>query len=340
MTAFDFPSPPPPLTVGQVSNGYTWDGEKWTLSSATVPGSAAGIVTPPQGRITLTSGVAVMQASVAGASTVYFTPYGGNLMPIYDGANMLMTAFAELSQLTTDTGKSPAAVAASKIYDLFVWNDGGTIRCTRGPAWTNAATRGYTFTLRNGIALNTSPIGNGPAALRGTWVGTIASNATATIDWIYGAAGANGVAGVFNVWNAFNRVGVSSTVIDNSASYTYTPLTIRQAHASPSMQISFVTGAQEDAVFASYQCYIYNATGAGAVYGKCGLGFDSTTIYASNAFNLGSVTGSIPVAVATWNAAAGSHILYALESGDGVNANNFNQNGVTNNVGLNFMFRM
>ena len=337
MTAFDFPGPP--LTVGQVSNGYTWDGEKWALSSATVPGSAAGIVTPPQGRITLTSGAAVMAASVAGASTVYFTPYGGNLMPIYDGANMLMTAFAELSQLTTDTSKSPAAVAASKIYDLFVWNDGGTIRCTRGPAWANATARGYTFTLRNGIALNTSPIGNGPAALRGTWVGTIASNAASTIDWIYGAAGANGVAGVFNVWNAFNRVGVSSTVIDNSASYTYTPNTIRQAHGSPAMQISFVTGAQEDAVSASYQCYIFNLA-ASAAYGKCGLGFDSLTVYASNAFNFGSGTGSIPLAVGTWNAAAGTHVLSALESGDGANANNFNQNGVTNNVGLNFVFRM
>lgn len=292
-----------------------------------------GVVCAPSGRITLATGVPVMSSSQSGKTTVYYTPYAGNIVPIYDGTNMVPTQFSELSQATTDSTKSPAAVAASKVYDLFVWNDSGTIRCTRGPAWTNSTTRGYTFTVVNGIALNTSSITNGPGASRGTWVGTIASNGSSTIDFTFGGTGSNGVAGAFYVWNAYNRVNVGCVVVDNSASYTYTSATIRQAHASSTMQVDFVNGAQEDIAQLSYQIYIV----IGAGFCRGGIGIDSTTTFSSYAYVLNN---QVSTTILNWNATIGTHTITALEAGDGANSETYNQNGTANLLGLCFAFRM
>ena len=296
---------------------------------------------PPLGRLTLASGVPVMATSQAAKTTVYYTPYAGNMVPIYDGTNMVPTVFSELSQATTDATKSPAAVAATKIYDMFVWNDSGTIRCTRGPAWTNATTRGYTLTMVNGILLNTSSITNGPAASRGTWVGTIASNASSTIDFIFGTAGP--VAGVLNVWNAYNRVSVGCTVIDIGASYTYSSSVFRQARGSSANQISFVVGASEDAISASYQNVVAMVAAANGV-ARIAVAYDSTTTAGNNSTSSGLaaqalyITPHVPFVV---NAPApGTHFIAALENSDGTNSHVFNVGGVVSTAGLSISIRM
>lgn len=274
----------------------------------------------PQGRITLASGVAIMTTSQSGATTVYYTPFAGNIVPIYDGTNMVPTVFAELSQATTDTTKSPAAVAASKVYDLFVWNDGGTIRCTRGPAWTNDTTRGYTLTMVDGILLNTSSITNGPAASRGTWVGTIASNSSSSIDYIFGSIGAGGVAAVFNVWNAYNRVDVSTMVRDNTNSWTYAVATTwRAANNSATARVSFVRGADEDSVQATYVGLA--VAGTNPTLAVAGVGLDSTTAFSGTTASNGNASSAqSAIGMYSGNPGVGSHFLSAIELNSGTNA--------------------
>lgn len=271
----------------------------------------------PKGRVTLTTATPVLIATVSGATTVYYTPYVGNVIPIYDGSSFLSTAFAELSQATTDATKSPAAVAASKVYDLFVWNDAGTLRCTRGPAWTNSTTRGYTLTMTNGILLNTSTITNGPAALRGTWVGTVASNGSSTIDYIFGASASGGTAAVLNVWNTYNRVLTPTTVTDSGVSYTYASGTIRQARASAGNQIAFVIGAQEESVQFSYSAdFSTGATLNNAA--SCGVGFNSTTVYSSTPMGIQTVASVAQEqafsSAGVWAAPIGTNIISANEA--------------------------
>lgn len=95
----------------------------------------------PQGRLTLTTGTPVTTSDVSAAATIYYTPYDGRHTPLYDGTRIKMHDFgAELSQALTDATKSPAAAVAHAAYDYFVWLDGSTYRCTRGPNWTTAAT--------------------------------------------------------------------------------------------------------------------------------------------------------------------------------------------------------
>src|SRR6185369_6921163 len=67
----------------------------------------------------------------------------GNSVPIYDGAAFVPTPFAERSNDLTQssTGKAgPATAGPYQVIDVFVWNDAGTIRLTRGPKWRKSAT--------------------------------------------------------------------------------------------------------------------------------------------------------------------------------------------------------
>jgi hypothetical protein len=249
-------------------------------SVSSVNGQTGAVVSyfPPQGRLTLVTATPVMTTTAAAQSTVYYTPACGDLVPIYDGTNMVPTVFAELSQAVSDTTKSPAAVAADSVYDIFVWNDGGTIRATRGPAWTNITTRsaGTALTRVKGIMLNNASITNGPAASRGTWVGTIASNAAGSIDWIYAAVSAGGTAGKFGVWNTYNQISFASMVGESADSWTYATAAWRQANAQANMKISFVRGINEVTVKATY-----NSLGQGSASGGAavGIGLDSTTAF-------------------------------------------------------------
>jgi len=215
---------------------------------------------------------------VTGQTTVYYSPYRGQIIPLYDGTRFnCVDTGGEISQLTTDTTKSPAAVAASSCYDVFVWSDAGTIRATRGPAWTNVTTRsaGTALTRQNGIYLNNASITNGPAALRGTYVGTICSNGSSTIDYSLSAAASTGSALSLGVWNQYNRVMTTARVVDTT-SYTYAVATIREAHGATGNQISFVSGNGEDAISVQIVSDLQTSAVAG---NRCdmGIGLDTTT---------------------------------------------------------------
>lgn len=270
-----------------------------------------------------------MTSSVVGATTVYYTPYNGWMIPLYNGVIIQLASIqAELSQLTTDATKSPAAVAANSVYDMFVWMDAGNVRrLSRGPAWTNPTTRSMALARAQGVLTNGAAITNGPAINRGLYVGTIASNASSTIDWIYGG---NAIAGVHNVWNMYNRVNVGSRVVDTQVAYTYSSNVIRQAGGSVYNQISYVNGLGEDSPIASYQQTFTTAAAAGA-FCKIGVGDDTLTV-----FETMPQTFSTPAAVAftcstntTYQKGGaesliGVHYVAALEAGDNVNLNTFN----------------
>lgn len=301
-------------------------------------------VSQPQGRLTLQTGVPVMVTTQSAKTTVYYTPYVGQLVPIYDGLVFTMTdILAELSQLTTDATKSPAAVANNSNYDIFVWNDAGTIRATRGPAWTNTTTIGTGAgtserVMVKGILLNANAITNGPGAQRGTYVGTISSNGSAQIDWIFGATATNGTAGVFNVWNMYNRVPVSSMVGDTTNSWSYTSATVRAANGSNTMRHTFVRGLDEDSIYSQYQGSSLASSPGVTTTTAAGVGLDVTNAFSGSsgitnfaisatgrATNIGSYVGAPGL---------GLHFVQALESGDtggvfyGDNGGTIYQNGL------------
>ena len=305
----------------------------------------AAPIVPPGGRLTNSSGVPVPIADVAGAGTVYYAPYLHQQVPIYDGVQFVPTDIGgALSQALSDTTKSPAAAANSSNYDLFVWNDAGTIRCTRGPAWSSATARGTgagTTELERvkGIFLNKIAITNGPAAQRGTYVGTVRTNVSAQVDLKFGSKAALGGTAVIGLWNLYNRVPVAGMVMDDTNSWTYATATPRPFNGDSSNtnnRIDLIRGLAEDPV--SVLMTSLTTSGASAAAGV-GIGIDSTTV--NSGASAPMTINNTDIKVSHWRGypGLGFRQVYALEDihaaatvtlfGDNGQVQNRNQSGLS-----------
>jgi hypothetical protein len=313
-------------------------GSAANLTSGILPNARLNTTITPQGRLTLTTATPVLTSTVSAAGTVFYALYVGNLIPIYDGTNFTPTAITELSNINANsaTGNAgPAAVANNSCYDYFVWSNSGTPTLTRGPAWTSTAARsaGTALTRVNGIDLNNASITNGPAASRGTYVGTACSNGTATFDWIYGGSASGGSAASFGVWNRYNRVNVSTIVTDSGSGYQYSSATIRQARASAGNQISFVSGLVEDGLSTTMIGQINTTATAGSA-GLFGVGFNTTTVFSAGRTFAFAATAAITVFgaahTASFTPALGLNIISANEAADGTTTVTFDNNNQNN----------
>jgi hypothetical protein len=110
------------------------DGSTITCSAGiitSIGSTPVGLVpTAPQGRITL-GATAIPTTDQIGIGFHTYMPAPGQYLPITtNGTTFTMTQFFAASQATTDTVKSPAAVAANSIYDIFGWLDSATTTVT------------------------------------------------------------------------------------------------------------------------------------------------------------------------------------------------------------------
>jgi hypothetical protein len=286
---------------------------------------SGGFVSPPTGRLTLTTVVPVLIAGVTASATIYYTPYNGAQVPIYDGIRWLPTLFSEISlALDSDSGHT-GYHQSGKNFDLFVFSDSGTVRLGSGPAWTNNTTRADVLTRLNGTLVNNASIvlrfgasaGNTVtvSANRATYVGTFRASANGQTEFSFGAIAASGTEAKMLLWNAYNRRPARALVGDSDTSWTLTTGNIRSVHASDTMRASFVTGLQEDWVRATYICSL---TPPVATNATVGVGYDTNTAF----------TGIFPVdAVGAGQARVGIgqdsqqplgfHFFQAIESSQG-----------------------
>ena len=161
----------------------------------------------------------------------------------------------------------------------------------------------------NGLWTNKVAITNGPGAGLGTYVGTVRTNGSATVDMKFGTLAASGGESRICVWNMFNRVSVAALVRDSTDSWTLAASSTRSANASATMRCSFVCGLVEDLVSAMYACSV-NAAGQAAA----GVGLDSTTTFSGYMMFNGS--GNYIPAFGGYNGlpGLGFHYLQALEA--------------------------
>lgn len=267
----------------------------------------------PGGRLTLQSGFPVSSADQAGKTTIYYAPHRHNKVPLYDGTRWRVHAFSQLSQTTTDTTKSPAAVAANKNYDLFVWLDGSTPRLSRGTAWFSDTQRRNTTEVDleqvDGRWVNAHAVTNGPTARRGLYVGTVRSNGSSQID---------DTTNVRHVWNMYNRAPRTlNGGVEGVPSWTYTPSTVRQANANSANQANFVVGLSEDALRVELVATVELANARAGV----GIGYDSTSAL-SGRWGQFSSNAASPVLTSTLAASltvipsVGAHYVAWLEFGN------------------------
>jgi hypothetical protein len=282
----------------------------------------------PGGRLTLTSATPVLTADVSASTSIYYALYHNDRIPIYNGSAFVIHTYTELTNTTTDATVNPAAMAADSNYDLFVWVDSGTLRLGRGPAWSSSTARGTgagTTELErvNGIWVNKVAITNGPAAQRGTYVGTVRSNSSSQMDFWHGAVGTGGTQlARLHVWNMYNRVDVTANVRESADSFTYGTDTFRSMNNSTNNRAQFVRGMNEDHMTAIFNFTAsVQTSGAGAAsYVRAGIGLDSTTAMSGlpgTCYIAGGASISIqvsPQAIYAGQPGLGFHYFQALEA--------------------------
>lgn len=283
----------------------------------------------PGGRLTLSSATPVMTSDVSNSTSIYYTPYLHDRIPIYDGTKFVLTQFTELTNTTTDNTKNPAAVANDSNYDLFVWNDAGTIRLGRGVAWTSATARGTgagTTELErvNGVWVNKIAITNGAAAQRGTYVGTVRSDGSATIDCLFGGIASGGQPGFIGIWNMYHRTNKSIMVMDSDNSWSYTLTTWREKNNSVGNRVSFIRGLDEDPVQVN-NIGMSSNTNVGWLM-QVGVGVDSTTAFSGIvAFNNSANAGGTFTQNSAYSGypGFGFHYVQAIEQSSAAGTTSF-----------------
>jgi hypothetical protein len=271
----------------------------------------------------------VLTTDTTAATTIFFCLYNGaNVVTYDDGSTPTVHTFAELSQLLSDATKSPAAGAANKNYDMFVWNDAGTMRCTRGPAWSSDTSRGTgvgttELSAPGGVWRNLRAITNGPAALTGTYVGTIRTDGNTQCNMMFAPAGvAGGSSNRLDVWNMYNRVLVSSINDDSVDNYEYHTGGWRAKNNNVHNETSFIVGLSED-FFHAINIAACIPTGGGSA--SVGWGYDATLVLDSHCATGDAASGSNGLsnfqAVLDKMPDIGFHFVCPIEIGQG-GANN------------------
>lgn len=170
---------------------------------------------PVQGRLTVSTGVPIPVTDQTAQGTLYYTPYLGQIVTLYDGTRWRMYSTAEISiALTVTSGKN---------YDVFLYDNAGTITIELSAAWTNDTTRADALAAQDGVQVKS-------AAHTRRWVGTIrASGANVTED-----SAANRF-----VWNHYNRTLRQLRAADASA---FTRNGAGPTEQSTSLRMAFVLG--------------------------------------------------------------------------------------------------
>ncbi len=176
------------------------------------------------GRLTLASGTPVTTSDLTAQGTIYFTPYNGSRISLYDGTKWVLHDFTQRSLALT--------VSSGSNYDVFMYDNAGTLTLELSAAWTNDTTRSDALTTLSGIHVKN-------AATTRRYLGTIrGSGANVTED---------SVSKRF-VWNHCNRRPRFLRVVDTTDSWTSSTTTWRHANNSSANRVEYVVGQAEPLV--------------------------------------------------------------------------------------------
>lgn len=256
------------------------------------------------GRLTTESDVPISPSDRTAQGTIYFTPYNGNRIALYNGSSWVIFAFSEVSlSLSLTSGKN---------YDVFLYDNAGTLTLELSAAWTNDTTRADALALQDGVYVK-----SGAPTRR--WLGTIrASGSNVTEDSKQKRF----------VWNAYNRVRRTLERLETTNSWTYSTDSWRQANASTSNQAEVVSGL---AGLCADLTVVVMVTSTVAANTEVSIGLDSTTtpfgamsmvILDANKYQTASCRVVLPIPLGyhymTWlerGLGSGTQTWFGLQSG-------------------------
>lgn len=258
-----------------------------TISNTATAGSVQGTC---DGRLTLTTALPVTTADVTAATTLYWTPYKGNQIALYNGSTWDIISTAQINIAVPAT--------SAQMYDVFIYNNSGTATLEL-TAWTNDTTRATALTTQDGVLVKTG-------VLTRRYIGSFRTT---------GVSGQTEDSAVKRfLWNYYHRVPTFMTAKDTTDSWTYTTATWREANASTASGVGrteLVIGVAEDEVTASYAVLQANSVNAASA---AGIGIDSTSTN-SAVVNIAGLSSGPAMVRAEYHGypAAGYHYVQSLE---------------------------
>lgn len=202
------------------------------------------------GRLTLTSNTPANQNASA-QTTLYYTPYVGNRISLYNGTIWEIKPFSQLSVTIPSTTNTN--------YDVFLYDNSGTLTLDL-TAWTNDTTRATALTTQDGVLVKTG-------ALARRYIGTIRTNATS------GQVSSN--TSIRGVWNMYNRMPLH-LLASTTGSYLYQTNSWRAAGGNTTVgaaRVHVVCGQPTMATFTNHSIAETSSSGANPI---AGIGINKT----------------------------------------------------------------
>ena len=253
----------------------------------------------PGGRLTLESGVPVSTTDQTAKTSVYYTPYVHNVVPLWDGYKWVPVEFSE-------TTLALGTLTSGKPYDVFGYLSAGAL-VLESLVWTNDTTRATAVTLQDGRYCKS---GDKTRLLLGTFYTTSTTTTEDSKTSRY----------LCNVYNVRSRL---LQVTEATANWNYNTFTWRSANNNTSNRVRVLTSVPGPLLDLQVVQRAYGSATAIATWVSIGAG--STSAPSSNA-TLGARTGvEVLGMLASLKAASpvGAQYYQWLERGHGSGTSTF-----------------
>lgn len=187
------------------------------------------------GRLTTESGQPVSTTNRTSQGTIYFTPYEGESIALWGPSRWKLYRLTERSLALS--------VANNRNYDIFIYNNAGTLTLERSAPWTDDYTRADALTRLDGVLVKASDVTRRYiGSIRGTGANITEDSDTRRF-----------------VWNQYNRV-YRTLRNSSSSSHTYASSTLRYFNNSNTNRVQFILGETQ-----GYQVSVTMQTGINAI---------------------------------------------------------------------------
>lgn len=266
--------------AGDVATFISEGAGNWRCLFYTSINAAPGAPPRPGGRLTLATATPVLVTTFTAATTVYYTPFFTDVIPIYDGTKWVVYEPGELSIALDSNAAHTGYHQSGKNFDLFAVNDAGTRRLGTGPAWSTDTARGTgagttelsrvnglwtnanSLTLRWGSAAGntiTVPVN------QGTYLGTLRASADGQTQMKFSSPAA------LFLFDATNPVSLPLVVL-NTTSHAYPTAAWRAwNNDAANSQVQIVVGLP------TWVAAVYRANITVVAGGGVSIGVDSTS---------------------------------------------------------------
>lgn len=263
-----------------------------TVKRLAMDGLLAAVGLTPGWRLSFETGVPFSTSDQTAKSVLYYTKHEHDFVRLWDGTR------PKLYQLPSADISLSLTMTSGKNYDVFLYDNAGTLDMELSAAWTNDTTRADALAWQAGIGWVKS---GSPTRLH---LGALRASATNQSGICFGG---QDVEPYCFLSNRYNRGEARFRWSDSANSWTYSSSTPQQAGANTKAKFSFVACVDGIPVDGNTQIHIGGAGNGGPTFG-----YDSTSSIYWHVTQSNAVALSTPC-VAKVNTTLGYHYLAVLD---------------------------